>query len=155
MKKFLAGLLTLVSLFALVCFASCDDTKNPDDLTSSAKVIKNDEKTFAFTASSDADGTKFVYDYLVSFQDNGVMTFSASSSEYGYYIESVNGTTADSSKEYWALYTSVTTVDGVAYSTTEYGSYEIEGKKLGSANYGVSSLPVFAGETYVLSLSGF
>ena len=61
----------------------------------------------------------------------------------------LNGTDADEG-HYWAVYTSLETLDGVAYSDPSYGTWEYKNKQLFGASYGVSGLPLVAGEWYAL-----
>lgn len=154
MKKLLTSLLIVaVSVCAVGAFASCGEEKGGE---TTASVIENNESVFAFQADKSADGTKSVYDYLSDFASDGVMTFDGDESEYGFFVTAVNGVKqADDYSSYWALYTSIGTVDGVVYATPDYGTYELNGLALNSASYGVSALPVFAEETYALVYTSF
>ena len=148
-KTFFCLIFFLISVCAVGAFASCKEGDESE--RAKAKILTNDEKTFVFTADASASGEMSVYDYLVWFQESEVMTFDGSEGDFGFFVTAVNGThQADDYSTYWSLYTSVTEKDGVIYATTEYGSYDVNGATLASASYGVSALPVFAGETYAL-----
>ena len=51
---------------------------------------------------------------------------------------------------YWAVYTTLGTLDGTSYSDAQWGTWEYEGNTLASASYGVSGLPMIEGEYYAL-----
>ena len=93
-------------------------------------------------------------DVLDDLKAAGKIDYTASYSEYGAYIQSINGREADGdSGEYWAVYTNLADYEGVAYSSMDYGSYEYGGTACGFANYGVDGLPIVEGMLYILVLS--
>ena len=97
---------------------------------------------------------KSMYDALVALQEDGRLTFDGSESTYGFYITSVNGVAA-TNENYWAVYTTLGTYEGVSYSDATWGTIEHSDAlgntyTLASASYGVSGLPLVEGELYAL-----
>lgn len=97
---------------------------------------------------------KSMYDALVALQADGRLTFDGSESTYGFYIMSVNGVAA-TNENYWAVYTTLGTYEGVSYSDATWGTIEHSDAlgntyALASASYGVSGLPLVEGELYAL-----
>lgn len=98
---------------------------------------------------------KSMYDALVALQADGRLTFDGSESTYGFYITSVNGVAA-TNENYWAVYTTLGTYEGVSYSDATWGTIEHSDAlgntyTLASASYGVSGLPLVEGELYALA----
>lgn len=134
------------------------DASSDTDETSS----QSDEKySVVFTAddavvikANTTDGS--LEDALNALKDSNALDFTGSQSEYGLYIESVNGRTADADKnEYWAVYTTLTEIDGVSYSSAEYGTYDYDGTECASASFGASGLPMVEGNLYALVLATY
>ena len=95
-------------------------------------------------------------DALNVLKDSNALDFTGSQSEYGLYIESVNGRTADADKnEYWAVYTTLTELDGVSYSSAEYSTYDYDGTQCASASFGASGLPMVEGNLYAVVLAAY
>lgn len=119
----------------------------------SAKIISQTETELAIECTADG-GT--LEDALTALSEAGKLSFSGDDGDFGLYITEVNGRSADPAKnEYWAIYTTLGELDGVAYSSAEYGSRECGGRICASASYGASGLPMVAGELYVLSLESY
>ena len=119
-----------------------------------AAEIKSQSETSIVIEAMQSGGS--LADALEALKDAGSLDFSASESEYGLFIESVNGRAADpSANEYWAIYTTLGELDGVSYSSSEYGAFEADGKTLASASYGASGLPMQEGELYALVLESY
>ncbi len=78
------------------------------------EVVDNDNNTQIYTIHTDAAVLTDVMDELASAQD---FSYEGTSSSLGYYIETVNGVTADYTKDgsYWAIY-----VNG------DYGQYSAD-----------------------------
>lgn len=93
-------------------------------------------------------------DAMNGFKEEGELSFEGENGDFGFYITSVNGYTPVEN-EYWAVYTTLGDYEGVSYSNAEYGTYEYGGKTLASASYGISGLPLIAGEYYVLTIATF
>ena len=149
-KKLLINFaIAVIAIVTIAAAAGCADGKTEVKAT----LLASEEKLIVIRA--DENGGSFE-DALNSFKDDGKLTYLSTESEYGSFISAINGYTPDGSKnEFCAVYTSLTTYNGVTYSSTEYGSYEYNGKTLGSASYGVSGLPLVAGELYVITISTY
>ena len=112
MKRTLALLLALVMLFAMT---ACGKKEAPAAASVSFKVIVTDldgnESSFEYTSSAASVGEVLVAEGLIEGHET----------EYGLYIDTVNGITADWDKDqtYWAFY-----ING-EYSTTGIDSTEI------------------------------
>ena len=144
MKKFATALALILSLLIL---CSCGAS------SSAGEVVYSDENAVVISAS-ETSGT--LYDLLSELQDSGSLSFSGTDGDYGFFIESVNSRSADASKnEYWAVYTTLSELDGVSYSSSDFGTYDYDGTALASASYGVSGLPAVEGELYALVLSSY
>lgn len=153
MKKFIRPFSALIAAITLALGLSLfgcagDDRKKPDGKIENGRAI-----VYAFTA--DTDGGSML-DYMNALKAAGDLAFEGGDGEYGYYITSVLGvgskvdaSTANSYSGWdWAVYTTVTTVDGVTYSGTENFSYN--GITFYKASYGVSGIPCVSGESYAL-----
>ena len=123
MKKLVSMLLVLLMLFALTACVAKEEA--PSEAVS-FKVIVTDlegnETTFEYTSSASNVGEVLVAEGLVVGHD----------ADYGLYIDSVNGITADwvNDQTYWAFY-----ING-EYATT-----------------GISDTPITADTTYGLTLT--
>ena len=112
MKKTLSLLLALIMVIALV---GCSANKEAPSAAVSFKVIVTDldgnETAFEYTSSAASVGEALVAEGLIEGHE----------SDYGLYIDTVNGITADWDKDqtYWAFY-----VDG-EYATTGIDGTEI------------------------------
>ena len=112
MKRTLALLLALVMLFAMT---ACGKKEAPAAASVSFKVIVTDldgnESSFEYTSSAASVGEVLVTEGLIEGHET----------EYGLYIDTVNGITADWDKDqtYWAFY-----ING-EYATTGIDSTEI------------------------------
>lgn len=116
--------------------------------TSDAELLVSDGTRVVVRANA-GDGTQSLYSVLEAMQKEEKLTFAGSESEYGYYITSVNDVEA-TDDHYWAVYTTLGTLDGTSYSDAQWGTWEYEGNTLASASYGVSGLPMIEGEYYAL-----
>lgn len=152
-KKISAAVAAFAATAALAAICACNSGN-------ATKVENNaDSYSHVFTVSSsvmDLTDSTSVYDYLCALQEDGEITFEGYDSSYGYYITSVNGVaeqTGTNSGYSWMLYTDLAELDGVTYSSADYGSWEYDGKTLNSASYGISYLPAVEGYTYALVYS--
>ena len=158
MKKLLTAIFTGFAIIALCAFAGCGD-----DDRSRQKHDEIEQKysiCYAFTASSDVltitDSTT-MKDYMDALKADGKLLFEGSDGDYGFYITSVLGigsltisSTANSYSGYdWAVYTTLTSIDGVIYSADD-STFVYDGITLYKASYGVSGLPCVDGESYAL-----
>lgn len=119
MKRTLALLLALVMLFAMT---ACGKKEAPAAASVSFKVIVTDldgnESSFEYTSSAASVGEVLVAEGLIEGHET----------EYGLYIDTVNGITADWDKDqtYWAFYINgeyaTTGIDGTEIAAdTTYG----------------------------------
>ncbi len=117
-----------------------------------AKVVSSGDGAVVIEA---LDSTGSLEDALNALSEAGELEFSGTVSEYGLYIESVNGVSANPENQYWAIYTTLGDLDGIGYSSPDFGTYDYDGKTLSSASFGASGLPLVEGELYALVLSEF
>ena len=143
MQKYGAAAAALASV---MLFSAC--AEGADIGAARAEVRVNTPACVVIEVTAGDEG-KSLYDALAVFAERGEFTMDGSWSQYGFYLTSLNGTDADEG-HYWAVYTSLEERDGVAYSDPSYGTWEYEGKQLFGASYGVSGLPLVAGEWYAL-----
>lgn len=143
MQKYGAAAAALASV---MLFSACAEGA---DIGAARAEVRVNTPTCVVIEVTAGDEGKSLYDALAAFAERGELTMDGSWSQYGFYLTSLNGTDADEG-HYWAVYTSLGTLDGVAYSDPSYGTWEYEGKQLFGAAYGVSGLPLVAGEWYAL-----
>lgn len=150
MKKTMCVLCVCVAVLAAAfAFTGC----TPEETTVKATLLENTENRVVLRAETTGGSLE---DARRALADEGKLTFTVSSGQYGAFIESVNGHAADGAKnEFWAVYTSVGEHEGVTYSNAEYGTFEWDGAVLGSASYGVSQLPLLKDALYALVFTSF
>lgn len=154
----------LISLVAAICAAAalfslsgCVADERP---TQSDGIENGYSICYAFTATSDVTDigdTTTVKDYLDALQEDDKISFTGSDGGYGFFIDTVlgvGGVTVESTDNFysgysWFIYTTLTTVDDVLYSSDD-SVFEYNGITLYLASYGVSGLPCIEGETYAL-----
>lgn len=124
-KRLLWVLLCIVTVFG-VCFAACNKTPDP----------------VAITVSDSTEG-ETLYEYMCDLEEKGELSFEYSDSQYGAYVTAINGV-SNTTNSSWMLYT-----DDAENSNNAWGTYEYEGKTLGSASLGAGSLVVVDGCVYV------
>lgn len=144
--------------------ATTDASSETPDTSSEANETssQSDEKYSVVFTADDAVVIKAnvtegsLEDALNALKDSKALDFTGSQSEYGLFIEAVNGKTAVADKnEYWAVYTTLTELDGVSYSSAEYGTYDYDGTECASASFGASGLPMVEGELYAIVLTTY
>ncbi len=146
MKTKVLKILAIISL-AVLLFTACGSA------AADVEVAESGETAVVIKANADGGSLE---EALNALKDAGELDYQGSTGEYGLFIESVNGRAANAeNNEYWAVYTTLGEADGTVYSSSEYGTYEFDGKTLASASYGVSGLPVVAGEYYALVLESY
>ena len=149
--KFTALFLAFFTIVALT-FTSCSNAADTDN-ASGAAVLEASDKLVVIEAQSTGGSLE---EAMRSLQESGLLTYDGSESEYGFYLTSVNGYTADESQnEYWAVYTTLGEYEGAEYSNSEYGTYDYNGKTCASASYGISGLVMVEGEIYVLTVESY
>ena len=151
MKKILSVLLVLVMVLGLVaCGTSNTPSTNPSTAPSTAPSTnpsqENPKSGTSFTVVvTDLDGTATTFEYTSDAETVGAALLAeglieGDTTDYGLYITSVNGITADWATEnaYWAFYVNgeyaQTGVDatpiteGAVYSLTKTVSYTVKGE---------------------------
>ena len=149
MKKFAKIISVIIAVLTVtLVFASCGE-----ESSSAAELLESSDKLVVIEAKETGGS---LLDALNSLKEDGSLTFDGEDSEYGFYLNSVNGYTPDASaNEFWAIYTTLGEYEGVAYSSAEYGTYDYNGKTCASASYGVSGLVMVEGEIYVLAVESY
>ena len=146
-KNKIAFIVAMIMAMLTIFLSACGDGD------AKVKLLKNDE-TLVVIEAVETGGS--LEDALKELKADGKLDYEGSTSDYGFYLISINGYTPDSSKnEFWAIYTTLVEYDGVIYSSAEFGTYEWDNKILSSASYGVSGLPLIAGEIYILTISTY
>ncbi len=131
-RKGLIALIVLIAAIAMfaVIFAvsSSSSTSQGEKLVSIVIVDKDGIETY-YSIRTDAEYLREVMDECAG---KG-LTYSGTESEYGMYVETINGVTADYSADgaYWAFYVRPSGADDYEY-----------------CNYGIDSQPVQDGEVY-------
>lgn len=153
MKKFSALLLAICASLCVCAFAACSGGEDPAlDGESDTTVITTDTSVI-FTVDNDfytLTETTSLYDYLVALQSAGKLTFDGNGDSWGFAISSINGKEPvyeTNSCYYWAQYTSLTTYNGITYSSVDY-TYDYNGQTLYSNSYYCDGMPAVDGETY-------
>lgn len=150
MKKFLTLLLAALSAAVIFAFAGCaKDNRTGAD----GEIYGGYSLCYAFTAQ---DGAPCLKDYLDGLRQENKLDYKTAQGGFGCYITEVfgvGGVTVSSSAGYyagydWYVYTTLTSLDGVIYSTDE--SFIFNGLTLYKCSYGVSGLPCVKGESYAL-----
>lgn len=122
-KRYLALLLCVLAAVFGICFTACTPA-NPDPV--------------AITVTESTSGETLL-EYMNDEQSNGKLTFEIAEG----MVTEINGV-ANTTNSYWMLYT-----DDEANANTAWGTYDYNGKTLGSAKYGADSLVVVDGCVYV------
>lgn len=155
MKRFITVLmLTILTATAVLC-AGCSATS---DSTPDGTITNGHTLAFAFTVDDGfalTDSTT-MYDCMVKLKEDGTLTFEATDGSYGVFLTSVFGvggkTVSSTANSYsgwdWAVYTTLTSLDGVIYAGET--TYILDGVTFYKSSYGVSSLPSIKGESYAL-----
>lgn len=118
-----------------------------------AKLLKSDEQLIVIEAIATGGSLE---DALKELKSDGKIDYESSTSEYGAFLNSINGYVPDASKnEFCAIYTTLGEYEGVSYSNVEFGVYEYDGKTCASASYGISGIPLVDGEIYVITISTY
>lgn len=152
-------LLWLCVIMALCAAALCGCGKDEREQTQDG-IEHGYSACYVFTASQDVmtigENTS-VKDYMDALKADGRIVYEGSDGDYGFYLTSVLGLSgraehsdAHSYSGYdWAVYTTLTSIDDVIYSTDE-SVFTYNGVALYKASYGVSGIPCVAGQTYAL-----
>ena len=141
-RKLLALIVALATITMAFMLTACGKTKFDKDKNELAITVT--DSVMEITAETTLE------DYMKKLQSKEEISFKGTvDSVYGLYITEINGVKAGVS-EAWMLYTT-----DAANSNSEWGSYEYDGKTLGSATLGVSNLIIKNGETYVWVLQKY
>lgn len=154
MKKLLSAFSAVCALCAALFIAGCaGDSRTP----SAGGTEGGYSVCFAFTASSDETAiteATSVYDYMRALSVSGKLVYGGEEGDYGFYLTSVFGIEPEieysgaGSKGYgWNFYTTLTSIDGVAYSS-DYSTFNYNGIVMYSASNGVSYTPCVEGASY-------
>ena len=148
---FVAG--TLAAAMLCGALSGCAPNDAGGDRGFEVRLYESSQTQVLVRVMETEDG-KSMYDALVALQADGRLTFDGSESTYGFYITSVNGIAA-TNENYWVVYTTLGTYEGVSYSDATWGTIEHSDAPgntytLASASYGVSGLPLVEGELYAL-----
>ncbi len=160
MKKLSAAVAALICAAAFTVLAGCVKSDNRGQSGENNGIEQGYSISYAFTASAEVleiSDTSSMKDYMDALKEDGALAFEGSDDDYGYYITSVLGvssktvsSTANSYSGYdWAVYTTLTSLDGTIYSTDE-STFNYNGVTLYKSSYGVSGLPCVEGHTYAL-----
>lgn len=149
---FVAGALAAAMLCGAL--AGCAPGDASGERGFEVRIYESNQTRVLLRVMETEDG-KSMYDALVTLQEDGLLTFGGNESTYGFYITSVNGVAA-TDENYWAVYTTLGTYEGVSYSDATWGTIEYSDTlsnnyTLASASYGVSGLPLVRGEWYALA----
>ena len=137
MKKLTLLALSVLLALSAFAFTACGENY----------VFDSDSET-AIKVSSDfmeINADTMLLDYMDKLEEDGQFEFEY---ENG-MLMTVNGKSGSDSI-FWMLYT-----DDADHSNSQWGTYEYEGKTLGSATLGVEQLPVKDGCVYVWVLESF
>ena len=154
MKKILTALVTIMTALA---FSGCADAPIADG--GNTEIGQGYSICYAFTASSDVteiNDKTVMKDYMDALGGDGLLEFDGYDGDFGFYITSVYGITsivvASTPNSYtgydWAVYTTLTELDGAPYTSDDAFIYG--GVTLYKSSYGVSGLPCVEGHTYAL-----
>ena len=151
MKKLKAVLMSICALALSVCALAAMACGEPTGVK--VTLVEAKEKLIVIRADSSYGALD---DALKALKADGKISYEEQTGDYGSYITAIGGYTADATKnEFVAIYSTLKEMDGVVYSTTEYGSYEYDGKTLGSASFGASGMPLIESELYILAIATY
>ncbi len=111
-----------------------------------SETVKDTEIILTVDSSvmADIEGKSLV-DYMAALKEKNKLSYEGSVSQYGLYVQSINGREADSKTEWWALYT-----DDAEFSNEAYGTYTAsDGATYAMASVGASSVMIKEGKKYV------
>lgn len=146
-KNAVAYVVAVIMVVVSMLLSACGDED------AKVKLLNNDEKLVVIEAIASGGSLE---DALKELKDDGKLNYDGSTSEYGFYLISVNGYMPDATKnEFWAIYTTLGEYKDVSYSSVEFGTYEYDGKVCASASYGISGMPLVEGEIYILTISTY
>ena len=154
MKRKIISIFTLLLavVFSACFLLSCDKKEGNEGVSVQAHVVERDETLLVIQVDK-TEGEATLYDVMYYLKEEGDITFTSQSTQYGESIVSINrvkGGVMDN--PCWLAYTSDT---DEANASLAWGGYEYQGQMLGSCNFGMSSMPVKAGCLYIWALVQF
>ena len=147
MKRLAAVFAVVVLTLSAFALTACGD----DTVKSNATLLASTDTLVVIRAEKTGGS---VEDAMKQFQTDGKLEYAGEEGQYGWFLTSVNGNTL-TGNAYWAVYTTLGTYEDVAYSTAEYGTYDYEGTACSYALYGITGLPLVAGNLYVLTVATY
>jgi uncharacterized lipoprotein YehR (DUF1307 family) len=157
LSKILCTILAVCTIITCIALVGCGQNSSLKLGSGTGNYIaKNTGTEIVFTATDEVlkeDDSYSVYDYMNALYQKKQLIFDGyETSQYGYYITSINGVAEDiSANKYWAFYISFTTLEGdnAVYAGGAYEmQYTYNDMTLISANYGISGIPYVKGATY-------
>ncbi len=140
-KKLLILLLTFILLFTVGC------GKKP------VVIDEQDEKVIMQITNDVANNTT-LFDYMLSLQEDGELQITYTNSTYGVYVTEINNLKEDSTNnKYWMFYTDDT--DESYVNLTESFAIIYKDKMYYALNYGIDSVNIKKGKTYICALITF
>ena len=104
--------------------------------------------------TNDVANNTTLFDYMLSLQENGELQITYTNSTYGVYVTEINNLKEDSSNnKYWMFYTDDT--DESYVNLTESFAIIYKDKMYYSLNYGIDSVNIKKGKTYICALITF
>ncbi|MBO5045857.1 MAG: hypothetical protein J6C93_03200 [Clostridia bacterium] len=147
MKRMAVGLSLLCVLLSSTLFFACTAEVGASDV-----VLHESGERIVVEAKNTVEGAS-LFDAMEYFKDRGEIAYEGYTGDYGFYFTSV-GDKELKDGEFWAIYTSLTQLDGVAYSDSAF-SVVYEGVDCGSALFGVEGLPLIEGAVYIIQLGSY
>lgn len=132
---------------AATALSACGD----DEPTAAATLLVSTDTLVVIRAEKTGGSME---DAMKQFKAEGKLEYDGEDGIYGWYLTSVNGNTP-TGNAYWGVYSTLGEYEGVKYSNAEYGTYDYDGTTCASASYGVSGMPMVAGNLYVLTVATF
>ncbi len=144
-RKWFSLFLCIMMLLSMLGFAGCviggeESSAKESAIMASVQPTEDENVVAIFVEKTEADVTLFAV--MKHLKNKEQLTFVADGTGM---ITEINGKKNPADWSYcWMLYTS-----DASLSNTEYGTYNLNGKTLGSALFGANALRVKAGESYV------
>jgi hypothetical protein len=177
-KKIMILCLAAIGGCSLLSFASCivlvfSESSFSNEESTSSESSSNEESTSSESSSSNeksayevlvsnqellvvkatnVTGTVSLKDAMTALQKEGKLTYTISNG----MVTSING--VENPADYsscWMFYSDLGEYDGVTYTNTEWGTYTYGETNYASNAYGVESMPVVNGYTYIAHYDTF
>lgn len=151
MKKRIVSLVLVIAIIAsIMCvLVSCGTSVKVDE---SKKIVEFTAEKSLITKYE----CKTLQNYMDALQKENKFTYKATGSGDMTFVTTINNLQADSTKEYWAIYSNSKSEKNFSYAKTEWGGpYEYNKVEYGYANFGIYSLPIEEGIVYLFVLTAF